>query len=162
MRVSRVRNYFLIASALAASFVCDGAAGEAATPAQDMRHFLPKAFLERYCFQCHDNDSSKAGLSLEDLSFNLAQRPTALKLEAVFDKLADGQMPPKKADQPSAEERAAVIKSLGVALYEVSQARQQTQGRTLLRRLNRTQYEDTLRDLLALPALEVKDLLPEE
>ena len=47
-------------------------------------------------------------------------------------------------------------------MHDASLIRQQTQGRTMLRRLNRSQYEDTLRDLLALPALEVRDLLPEE
>ena len=90
----------------------DGAAAEAGQDAQDASHSPPTAFLERYCFECHDKDTHKAGLTLDSLPFDLAQRPVARQWEAVFDKLSTGQMPPKKADQPSAEERNAVSNSL--------------------------------------------------
>ena len=161
MHVGRIRNCFLSAAVLVAALTCDAAA-EGGKAAPDAGQSPPKAFLERYCFECHDSDTHKAGLVLDGLPFDLAQRTVARQWEGVFDKLDSGQMPPKKADQPSAEERAALAKSLSVALQDASLTRQQVQGRTMLRRLNRSQYEDTVRDLLALPALDVKELLPEE
>ncbi len=66
----------------------------------------------------------------------------------------------RNSRSPARRERS--LQFLGGALHDASLARQQAQGRVPLRRLSRTQYEDTLRDLLALPALNVKDLLPEE
>ena len=131
-------------------------AGEAAHP-PDVR-----PFLEHYCFECHDSDTHKAGLALDAVPLELSTAAAARQWEAVFDKLDAGQMPPKKAEQPKPAERERLLQSLGGALHDASLARQQAQGRVPLRRLSRTQYEDTLRDLLALPALNVKDLLPEE
>ena len=121
-----------------------------------------RPFLEHYCFQCHDTDTQKAGLALDAVPLDLSTAPAARQWEAVFDKLDARKMPPKKAEQPEPGERERIVQLLGGALHDTSLARQQTQGRVSLRRLSRTQYEDTLRDLLALPALNVKDLLPEE
>ncbi len=120
------------------------------------------AFFEEHCLNCHDQESHKGGFILEDLDFQPADRKNGSAWEKVFDKLERAEMPPKKAAQPTAAERAGILQELGAALSAASAARQQSQGRTMLRRLNRTQYEETLRDLLALPALQVKELLPEE
>ena len=121
-----------------------------------------RPFLEHYCFECHDSDMHKAGLALDAVPLELSAAASARQWEAVFDKLNAAQMPPKKAEQPKPAERERLLQLLGGALHDASLARQQAQGRVPLRRLSRAQYEDTLRDLLALPALNLKDLLPEE
>ena len=101
-------------------------------------------------------------LYLEDLDFKPDDRKNGLAWEKVFDKLERAEMPPKKAAQPTAPERAGILQELGAALSAASAARQEKEGRVPLRRLSRTQYENTLRDLLALPALQVNALLPAE
>ena len=70
-------------------------------------------------------------------------------------------MPPKGQPRPAEDEARAVIAGLQQQLHEASLARQRREGRVVLRRLNRTEYETTLRDLLATP-VEVKDLLPDD
>lgn len=69
-------------------------------------------------------------------------------------------MPPEKKARPGAGEKAAVLDHLHAALVKSDAARQSEDGRVPLRRLNRTEYEYTLRDLLSLPRLEVRAMLP--
>jgi hypothetical protein len=133
------------------------AAAESTTVAPATRRFL-----EQYCLDCHDSATHKAGLDLENLSLSLGNKTEERAWVNVFDRIHSGSMPPRKADQPAGSERSAVVHSLQAALQQASLRRQQTEGRVPLRRLNRSQWEDTLRDLLSLPALEIQELLPEE
>ena len=68
----------------------------------------------------------------------------------------------KKRRSPSPRSARGALKALGAALAAASLQRQERRGPGSLAALSRTQYENTLRDLLALPALQVRDLLPEE
>ncbi|RFC43713.1 MAG: Protein of unknown function (DUF1587)/Planctomycete cytochrome C, partial [Verrucomicrobia bacterium] len=120
------------------------------------------AFLDRYCAECHDSDTHKGGLNLEKLTPDLSESKNQQVWENIFDHLQSGAMPPAKATQPEVKEREQMLSAFEAPLREASLARQKKQGRVVLRRLSRSQYEDTLRDLLDLPALELKDLLPEE
>ena len=120
------------------------------------------AFLDLYCMECHDADTHKGGLNLETLPFDLSGSKNQHAWETIFERVQSGSMPPQKAAQPAAYERQQIISALEAPLREASLLRQKTQGRVVLRRLSRLQYQDTLRDLLDLPALEVKDLLPDE
>ena len=79
----------------------------------------------------------------------------------VLDRLSAGEMPPKGRPRPAEDEARAVIAGLRRALHDASLARQRREGRVVLRRLNRVEYETTLRDLLATP-VDVKDLLPDD
>ena len=70
-------------------------------------------------------------------------------------------MPPKKSAQPPRAETDAFTKSLQRQLHDASLDRQQTKGRVLLRRLNSTEYENTLRELVG-TKVRVKEMLPDE
>jgi hypothetical protein len=118
-------------------------------------------FLETYCLDCHDTGTHKAGLNLETLGFDLDRKKTASLWEAVFDKVADGQMPPKKAEQPEAAARGVFLETLGGELRKASLARQREQGRVPLRRLTRAEYENSVRDLLGVET-ELQELFPED
>jgi hypothetical protein len=59
-------------------------------------------------------------------------------------------------------ERDAFLRGLNTELTAADLSRKEKQGRAVLRRLNRTEYENTLRDLLSVPWLKVKDLIPED
>ena len=112
------------------------------------------------CMECHDAGTKKGGLDLELL---LSRRPDAAVIDMwvqIYDRVRDGEMPPK--DKLSENERSAFLKSLQKTLVTADLARRGDNGRATLRRLNRTEYENTLRDLLNLPELEVRDLLPED
>ena len=124
---------------------------------QDQASAALHSFVEAHCVECHDSETKKGGLDL-----------TALKLDAasfdawvqVHDRVQAGEMPPEKKPRPAAKELDAAMTSLSQQLVAMDTAREQREGRTGLRRLSRVEFENTLRDVLALPALRVAHELP--
>ncbi len=121
-----------------------------------------RAFVEQRCVECHDADTKKAGLDLTALKFDLADPLNFATWVNVGDRVSAGEMPPKKKARPQPAELAAFTNALSGALLSADQSRIAREGRATQRRLNRYEYEDTLRDLLSLPYLEVKEFLPED
>ena len=80
----------------------------------------------------------------------------------VGDRVWAREMPPKSEAQPDAAEMKAAMASLSRELSAIDRTRQRRDGRSRLRRLNRIEFENSLRDLLALPALRLKESLPED
>ena len=123
---------------------------------------MPRVFFEQHCFDCHDATEKKGGFDLDALKTNFADAENFGRWVKVHDHIESGEMPPKKKERPAAAEKVATLKWLRESLLAADGARRGTGGRAMMRRLNRTEYENTLRDLLGLPALEVADLLPED
>jgi hypothetical protein len=122
-----------------------------------------RKFLDTYCLSCHDATTRKAGLDLEKLSADFRDPAAFASWVKVHDRLQAGDMPPKaRKPRPDTAEAEVVRKGLAAGLADADRARRSGDGRAVFRRLNRTEYENTLRDLLSLPGLKVKDLLPED
>ncbi len=119
-------------------------------------------FLEDRCMQCHDADTKKGGLDLDVLGFDLKDAKTFAAWVKVHDRTAEHEMPPKKKPQPKPEEADAFLKALAAPLTAADRERAAREGRSSWRRLNRYEYENTLRDLLEAPWLEVRVMLPED
>ena len=119
-------------------------------------------FLQKHCFECHDPDTKKGSLDLTTLSFDLVDQANFSRWVKVHDRVALGEMPPKKKPRPPARELKAFTNSLSASLFAADRQRIAKEGRATQRRLNRYEYEDTLSDLLQLPYLEVKSFLPED
>ena len=117
--------------------------------------------LSAHRFDCHGEDVQKAGLRLDNLSPDFTDEKATLTWAHVFDKIRTGEMPPKKQERPPQQEVAAATNVLGTQLHAASLARQQQNGRVLIRRLNGTEYENTLHDLLGIN-VPLKDMLPED
>ncbi len=120
-----------------------------------------QSFLSKHCTECHDADTKKGGLDLTALKADFTKPENFLQWMKVHDRVQAGEMPPKKSSQPAAEARGAFVKSLGAELHAVSAARQRETGRVVVRRMNRTEYEHTLHDLLGI-TVPLADLLPED
>ena len=117
-----------------------------------------RAVLDRYCVTCHSDRLETAGLSLEAVDLADPHQDAAI-LEKVIRKLRTGTMPPSTRPQPSADERTLVASWLETEL-DAAAATSPNPGRTeTLRRLNRTEYQNALRDLLALD-IDARALLP--
>jgi hypothetical protein len=119
-------------------------------------------FLQKYCFECHDNETKKGGLDLTALNFELSKATNFSAWVTVHDRVADGEMPPKKKERPASTDLTEFTSSLSASLVSVEKARMSNEGRSTQRRLNRYEYENALRDLLQAPWLQVKDSLPED
>jgi hypothetical protein len=68
--------------------------------------------------------------------------------------------PPKTHAQPKADEVAPVLAWIAARVDGAEAEKRTREGRTVLRRLNRAEYQNTMRDLLGVGDLDLKDLLP--
>ncbi len=117
--------------------------------------------IEQSCVECHDKDNTKGSLDLTALPFDLATPATRERWIRIYDRVEKGEMPPK-ADDLAQPDRAALVKSLATSITAADHADILAHGRGPLRRLNRDEYEQNLRDFLHLPDLDIRDILPED
>ena len=131
-----------------------------AAHAQDRLRSDLEPFLQKHCYDCHDDAATKGGLNLLDLEFE-PDNPVNLAIWAkVHDQVESGVMPPEKKPRPGESARSAFTDKMAASLNQAWQTRYAKRGRVGGRRLNPTEYEFTLQDLLAAPWLELKNMLP--
>jgi mono/diheme cytochrome c family protein len=121
-----------------------------------------RPFLVKHCMECHDGETRKGGLDLAALAVSLERRETFAQWAKVHDRIRDGEMPPPKKSALGDADRAALLSGLGSELSAADTARQKRDGRAAMRRLNRVELENSLRDLLFLPGFRIKEALPED
>jgi hypothetical protein len=114
----------------------------AETPAKQVEQFL-----SRYCLECHAADVQKGDRSFEKFTLPLKTLPEVIEARDIIDQLTLREMPPKKADQPTDEERLAAIRALREGTAAAQTSLQSTGSRTVLRRLSNREYENTLATL---------------
>ena len=114
--------------------------------------------IDRYCLTCHDERLETAGLRL-DLVDVANVTASAEALEKVVRKLRTGTMPPANMPQPSVEARSAMVSWLETSLDDAAAANPNPGRTETLRRLNRTEYQNAIRDLLHLD-IDATSLLP--
>ena len=116
-----------------------------------------RALLAKYCAGCHNRKLNTAGVSLEGLDLSKTGSHAGT-WESVLRKVRTGQMPPPGLPRPDAPVAAAFSKSLEGALDQASAANPNPGG-TGAHRLNRAEYSNAVRDLLALD-IKPGSLLP--
>jgi hypothetical protein len=149
-----VHFLFLVVSCLCLGIVREGTAAQFPTAGRE--------FLRANCYDCHDDTSEEGGLNLETLPLALEDRSNLERWEKVHDRIRAGEMPPKKKKRPPQEDVQEFLGDLSRRLVEADQQRIAVNGRARVRRLNRFEFENSLRDALAAPWLQVSDLLPED
>lgn len=117
--------------------------------------------LTASCVACHDADQAAGGLVIPALGTDLSERSVRDAFVLMHDRVAKRQMPPEGSDLPD-EQRDRLLGALAAVVTAADLADVLAHGRVPLRRLNRHEYEQTLRDVLHLPALDVRDRLPED
>ncbi len=116
------------------------------------------AVIGRYCVACHNERLETAGLNLDGLDVAaVGEHPEIW--EKVVRKLRTGMMPPPSRPQPPAAARDALASWLEVSLDAAARAHPNPGRTDTLRRLNRTEYRNAVRDLLALD-IDTTSLLP--
>ena len=115
------------------------------------------AFLQQYCVSCHNSKARLGGLALDTLDPARVEGH-AETWEKVVRKLRTGMMPPEGAPKPPAAIRNAFAAALEATLDAVA-VRRLDPGAPALHRLNRAEYANAIRDLLALD-VDVSALLP--
>jgi hypothetical protein len=105
--------------------------------------------LAKYCFECHRGEKAKAGLAFDAYRDERTAIGRAQVWEKVLDHLESGLMPPEGNPQPTDDERAVVIRWIESRVLKID-CSQIDPGRVTIRRLNRAEYNNTIRDLLGI------------
>ena len=148
-----------VAGALAAAGLA-GAIGAAPAAGAQPEAEAYRAVVDRYCLTCHNNRTRTAGLALDTVAEGALADHTEV-WERVVRKLRARQMPPVPARRPDEATYAAAIGSLEAALDRHAAAAPDPGRSETFRRLNRTEYHNAVRDLLALD-VDVASLLPSD
>jgi hypothetical protein len=117
----------------------------------------PRALIETYCLECHDDDKQKGELTLE--TFDPAKpeaRPEVA--EKMIRKLRAGMMPPPGKDRPADNSLDALAASMETRLDALAEAKPNPGHRTF-QRLNRAEYAQSIKDLLGVD-VDVASFLP--
>lgn len=120
-----------------------------------------RSVLKENCWDCHSGAEPKAGLDLSKLRTDLRERSVRQRWVSVHDRIAKREMPPS-AEALDRAERQALVQSLAAILHDADASEVRSDGRGPMRRLNRDEYQQNLRDILDLPDLDIRDILPED
>lgn len=120
-----------------------------------------QATVRKACLGCHTGAAAKGGLDFATLGFDLNNRATRERWVRVHDRVEKGEMPPKGVPFAAAS-RAEMLGPLAPLLVKADREDAAKNGRGPMRRLNRDEYEQELRDILQLPHLDIRDMLPED
>ena len=134
------------------------------SPALEAIHFEKQVrpILKKHCFKCHGEKKQKGDLRLDTLSGDLSKdRVAAEAWHDVRNALNLSEMPPKKEDSLLPAELRTVTSWITQEIDALVASQKSTGGRIVLRRLNKTDYQNTMRDLLGIEMDYAKNLPPE-
>ncbi len=114
-------------------------------------------FLQRYCVVCHSGETPEGNLDLKTSSFDLNNAEVQRRWAFLHDRVAEGEMPPPTEEQPSEVAKADFLKVLGDGLTQADRNSREV----ILRRLNRNEYENTVRDLFDIH-IDLQNVLPDD
>jgi cytochrome c5 len=114
--------------------------------------------IDRYCVTCHNQKLKTAGLMLDEADVDSPGAGAEI-WEKVVRKLRTGMMPPPNMPQPATEDRTALLSWLETSLDKAAAAKPNPGRTETLRRLNRTEYQNAIRDLLSVD-IDAASLLP--
>jgi hypothetical protein len=110
-----------------------------------------RPFLAKHCLDCHGAENPKGKFRLDQLGTDLADLATRERWQTVLKRVQAGEMPPKGRPRPDEKEVQALADWISDQRAAI--------GRVVLRRLNRAEYENTVRDLLGIE-IDLKEMLP--
>src|SRR6478609_7267067 len=157
LNLRRVTMLCCLAGLLAASgfrFALDAQQPSAGAPVPPAAH---RDVVNRYCVSCHNDRMKRGGLALDTVADDVGQNPEVW--EKVLRKVRARQMPPVGLPRPDEATYQATISSLEQSLDRAAAAHPNPGRTDTLRRLNRTEYRNAIRDLLSLD-VDVASLLP--
>ena len=144
---------------------------------------IVEQFVQQHCVDCHQGTNAEAGLDFDSLPFDLSKPSVFQRWVLIHDRIRDGEMPPTDgtrvsvlptgasidwepgslddgSDDFSVLEARKMLHALATELGEQERKRIRQQGRATVRRMNRLEYENTLRRILNAPWLQIAHQLP--
>ena len=107
-----------------------------------------KPMLDKYCISCHNEEKHKGDLNLKEYEDNPKLADNRKVWEKVAEELESREMPPEKKPQPSEDQRDLVLRFIDGQLSKAECLSEKNPGKVTIRRLNREEYKNTIRDLM--------------
>jgi len=126
---------------------------------QDSFEARVQPFLKENCYSCHNAKVAKSGFRVDTLGVNFLDGRMADHWKEAMDRINLGEMPPEEEIRPQIEEIAIVVDWINRGLREAELQARNAGGAIPVRRLNRVEYANTVRDLFGLDAQEVAPLV---
>lgn len=142
--------------AIVGILLCPLALLQAAEPQPAMPH-RHKALLTQHCLKCHNEKKPEGKFRLDNLPFEIATLESAERWQKILNALNSNAMPPETEPQPENKAKADFLEDLAQAMVSARRQLLDQKGLKTLRRLNRREYKNTLRDLLAVD-IDVNEL----
>src|SRR6516225_5627905 len=120
-----------------------------------------KAFFTQHCQACHTGTKAKGKFRLESLTEDFSDKANRQRWQAALEQVTSDTMPPQEKPRPREAEITALGDFINGRIAAAEAARGAAQGRVAMRRLNRAEYANTVRDLLGVD-IDLKDLLPQD
>jgi hypothetical protein len=107
-----------------------------------------RALLESHCYKCHDAQEQNGQVRLDDLAFNITNIETAERWQKILNVLNAGEMPPDMEKPLANQAKIEFLDALANLMVAARKKLNDQGGAITMRRLNRREYGNTLRDLL--------------
>ncbi|TWU50629.1 hypothetical protein Poly51_39220 [Rubripirellula tenax] len=118
-----------------------------------------RSFLADHCIRCHGPKIANAGFRVDQLSPDLATPNAAEQWKEVVDRINLGDMPPEEEPRPAPGEFEPVVDWINSALRDAERSARNAGGRIPMRRLNRVEYANSVRDLLHMDPMVIAPLV---
>jgi hypothetical protein len=118
-----------------------------------------KVLFAQHCGKCHSGAKPKGHFAIASLSDDFSDKKNRKHWLAVLEQLKNDEMPPKEKARPPTKDMRSVMEWISTRAASAEAARRETEGRVVMRRLNRAEYANTVRDLLGVE-VDLTDLLP--
>jgi hypothetical protein len=139
-----IRTFWTIG---AAALLCGAGAVGAAAPTARMEAGHA-AFLQATCGKCHAGEDTDSGVRLDDLPLEITTTEGADRWQKVMNVLNSGEMPPEDEPQPDREAKTEFLADLAQTLVVARKVIGEQGTKQIIRRLNKREYKNTVRDLL--------------
>lgn len=116
-----------------------------------------RALFKEHCVSCHGPEKQEGKFRVDNLPFAIHNVETAERWQKVLNQMNSGEMPPEDEKQPAKAAKADFLDDLAHAMVAARRNLSDQNGATTMRRLNRREYRNTIRELLGVE-LNVMDL----
>ncbi|MDF1841389.1 MAG: DUF1592 domain-containing protein [Rubripirellula sp.] len=119
------------------------------------------ALLTQYCSACHSGAEPEGNFNIKSLSDDFSGQEIRSQWLRVAEQLRSGTMPPPGERRPGNKKATELLEWIDQQVVDAEKRRRQTSGRSVMRRLNQTEYANTIRDLL-LVDVDLEGVLPDD
>ncbi|MDV6034074.1 MAG: DUF1592 domain-containing protein [Phycisphaera sp. RhM] len=151
-------NYYTMVLLVFTGGLASGPIGESIAATTDE---ASQTFFKRYCSTCHSGAEPEGSFDVASLSNDFGKTDNRKQWQKVAEQLSAGTMPPPREHRPDEQEAKQLLDWIDRQIVDAENIRNMTDGRAVMRRLNQTEYRNTVRDLLRVD-VDLQGVLPDD